>query len=178
MRLVVADVGNTSTAVGLWSDGRVSHVKHVDGPADAALDAVKRLAELGRPDGAAYVSVVPAKDRRFLALFRRLSLPAAQVSHRDFPVAGLSLDYPHPESIGADRLADAAGAVARHGAPVLVMDFGTALTAAVVTRDRVWRGGVHSTNHRTHDVVVQLMQWDGAAAPALSGGPGQLRRAL
>ena len=52
------------------------------------------------------------------------------------------LDYPNPETIGADRLADAAGAVARYGAPVLVMDFGTALTAAVVTADRVWRGGV------------------------------------
>ena len=52
------------------------------------------------------------------------------------------LDYPHPETIGADRLADAAGAVSRYGAPVLVMDFGTALTAAVVTKDRVWRGGV------------------------------------
>ena len=142
MRLVVADVGNTSTAVGLWSDGRVSHVEHVDGPMDAALDAVGRIVERTRPDGAAYVSVVPARDRRFLALFRRLRLPTAQVSHRDFPAAGLRLDYPHPESIGADRLADAAGAVSRHGAPVLVMDFGTALTAAVVTRDRVWRGGV------------------------------------
>ena len=142
MRLVVADVGNTSTAVGLWSDGRVSHVEHVDGPVAAALDAVKRVVERSRPDGAAYVSVVPDRDRRFLALFRRLKLPAAQVSHRDFPAAGLRLDYPHPESIGADRLADAAGAVSRHGAPVLVMDFGTALTAAVVTRDRVWRGGV------------------------------------
>ncbi len=54
----------------------------------------------------------------------------------------ITLDYPKPETIGADRLADAAGAVARYGAPVLVMDFGTALTAAVVTRDRVWRGGV------------------------------------
>ena len=52
------------------------------------------------------------------------------------------LDYPKPETIGADRLADAAGAVSRYGAPVLVMDFGTALTAAVVTKDRVWRGGV------------------------------------
>ena len=142
MRLVVADVGNTSTAVGLWSDGRVSHVGHVDGPVAAALDAVKRVVERARPDGAAYVSVVPDRDRRFLALFRRLKLPAAQVSHRDFPAAGLSLDYPHPETIGADRLADAAGAVSRHGAPVLVMDFGTALTAAVVTRDHVWRGGV------------------------------------
>ena len=136
MKLLVVDVGNTSTAVGLWSDGRVSHVKHVDGPVAAALDAVKRVVERARPDGAAYVSVVPDRDRRFLALFRRLKLPTAQVSHRDFPAAGLRLDYPHPESIGADRLADAAGAVSRHGAPVLVMDFGTALTAAVVTRDR------------------------------------------
>jgi type III pantothenate kinase len=54
----------------------------------------------------------------------------------------MGIDYPKPETIGADRLADAAGAVARYGAPVLVMDFGTALTAAVVTSDRVWRGGV------------------------------------
>ena len=54
----------------------------------------------------------------------------------------MTLDYPKPETIGADRLADAAGAVSRYGAPVLVMDFGTALTAAVVTKDRVWRGGV------------------------------------
>ena len=54
----------------------------------------------------------------------------------------VALDYPRPETIGADRLADAAGAVSRYGAPVLVMDFGTALTAAVVTKDRVWRGGV------------------------------------
>ena len=142
MKLLVADVGNTSTAVGLWSDGRVSHVSHVDGPADAAIAAAERLAERRRPDGAAYASVVPSRDRRFLACFRRLGLPAAQVSHLDFPAAGLRLDYPHPETIGADRLADAAGAVSRYGAPVLVMDFGTALTAAVVTGDRVWRGGV------------------------------------
>ena len=31
MRLVVVDVDNTSTAVGIWSDGRVSHVAHCDG---------------------------------------------------------------------------------------------------------------------------------------------------
>ena len=30
MKLLVVDVGNTSTAVGLWSDGRVSKVCHVD----------------------------------------------------------------------------------------------------------------------------------------------------
>ena len=105
-------------------------------------------------DGVAYVSVVPKADRAFRAYCRGKGLRLLQVSHRLFAPSGRSsrrrgeasadirLDYPKPETIGADRLADAAGAVARYGAPVLVMDFGTALTAAVVTADRVWRGGV------------------------------------
>ena len=96
----------------------------------------------------AYVSVVPKADKAHLKYFKSRGLRVHQVSHRDFTSSlfplpsSLSLDYPHPETIGADRLADAAGAIARYGAPVLVMDFGTALTAAVVTKDRVWRGGV------------------------------------
>ena len=142
MRLVAVDVGNTSTAVGLWSDGRVSRVVHVDGPAEEACEAVERLAASRNVSGIAYASVVPAKNGFFRAEARRLGLRMHAVSHRDFPAAGLTLDYPRPETIGADRLADAVGAVARYGAPVLIMDFGTALTAAVVTADRVWRGGV------------------------------------
>ena len=90
-------------------------------------------------DGVAYVSVVPKADRVYKTGFKRLGLKVHQISHKDFP---LRLDYPRPETIGADRLADAAGAVERYGAPVLVMDFGTALTAAVITKDLVWRGGV------------------------------------
>ena len=142
MKLVVVDVGNTSTAVGLWSDGRVSRVSHLDGPSAAACAAVERLSAARGVAGIAYASVVPSKDAAFRAVARRTGLRMHGVSHRDFPAAGLKLDYPRPETIGADRLADAAGAVARYGAPVLIMDFGTALTAAVVTADRVWRGGV------------------------------------
>lgn len=155
MKLIVVDVGNTSTAVGLWSDGRVSHVKHCDGGFEEASREVSRLAsDVLRPSPAlAYVSVVPSVDSKWRRFARSLGLSFHQVSCRDFALGcetggerlsglGLTLDYPKPETIGADRLADAAGAVARYGAPVLVMDFGTALTAAVVTADRVWRGGV------------------------------------
>ena len=93
---------------------------------------------------------MPKADRAHLRHFKERGLKVHQVSHRDFTrsssliphPSSLSLDYPHPETIGADRLADAAGAVSRYGAPVLVMDFGTALTAAVITKDLVWRGGV------------------------------------
>ena len=142
MRLLVVDVGNTSTAVGLWTDGRVSRVAHVDGGFGECEAAAARLC--GRVGAMAYVSVVPRLDRRWKAFAKTRGLVFHQVSHLDFADAamGLTLDYPKPDTIGADRLADAAGAVARYGAPVLVMDFGTALTAAVVTSDCVWRGGV------------------------------------
>ena len=147
MKLLVVDVGNTSTAIGTWTDGRVTRVAHCDGGFDACMG----LDEMNCPDadGMAYVSVVPSADSRWRAFAHRRGMAFHQVSHLDFAVKrrqgagnGIRLDYPKPETIGADRLSDAAGAVERYGAPVLVMDFGTALTAAVVTSDRTWRGGV------------------------------------
>lgn len=169
MKLLVIDVGNTSTAVGLWTDGRMSRVGHYDEGVDC-LESLEGSEGLGRLDGVAYVSVVPKRDAQWRKSAKRQGLPFHQLSYLDFAAAGsratggqrtkdkgqrtnspssltsypsfLTLSYPHPETIGADRLADAAGAVSRYGAPVLVMDFGTALTAAVITSDRVWRGGV------------------------------------
>jgi len=138
MKLLVVDVGNTSTAVGLWTDGRVSRVSHCDsGFAETSAYAAHLVSHVS---SMAYVSVVPKVDAKWKAWAKKQGLKFHQVTYRDFEKKTLA--YPKPETIGADRLADAAGAVARYGAPVLVMDFGTALTAAVITRDRVWRGGV------------------------------------
>ena len=114
----------------------------MDGGLRAALAAAEpRTASV---DGIAYLSVVPKADAAWRAFARRRRIPFHQVTSADFTTAdqGLTLDYPKPETIGADRLADAVAAVDRYGAPVLVCDFGTAFTAAVVTADRVWRGGV------------------------------------
>jgi len=54
----------------------------------------------------------------------------------------VAVDYPKPKTIGADRLANAAGGVVKYGAPLIVADFGTALTFDIVTRDRCYIGGV------------------------------------
>ena len=155
MKLVVVDVGNTSTAVGLWSGGRVTRVQHIDwenAEGNAGMicrrTGLSRRTELAfaavealvlRAEAIAYVSVVPKADAPWRAFARRIGKPLIPITFRDFP---LRLDYPKPETIGADRLADAAAAVDRYGAPVLVCDFGTAFTAAAVTADRTWRGGV------------------------------------
>jgi len=55
---------------------------------------------------------------------------------------GIGIDYPEPASIGADRLANAVGVVARHGAPAIVIDFGTAVTFDVISAGPAYCGGV------------------------------------
>lgn len=138
MKFLVVDVGNTSTAVGIWNGGRVIRVSHIDGPPKMAMSQAGKL--FGDDITAmAYISVVPKVDGQWKKFAKSLGVDFIQVGYRD---CSFHLDYPKPETIGADRLADAEGAIARYGAPILVMDFGTALTAAVITDDRVWRGGV------------------------------------
>lgn len=55
---------------------------------------------------------------------------------------GVGIDYPNPRQIGADRLANAAGAVAAYGAPCIVVDFGTAVTFDVIDKNYNYLGGV------------------------------------
>ena len=54
----------------------------------------------------------------------------------------ISIDIESPSQLGKDRLADALGAVACHGAPAIVIDFGTATTIGVVDENRVFKGGM------------------------------------
>jgi type III pantothenate kinase len=152
MNLIAVDVGNTSTAVGRWSDGRVSRIRHINGGLAKSPDEVRAALKYaignGKIDGIAYLSVVPNADKAWERLAKREAhLPFFKVDYRLISESKkgeslLTFDYPKPETIGADRLADAAAAINRYGAPVLVCDFGTAFTAAAITSDLVWRGGV------------------------------------
>jgi type III pantothenate kinase len=62
------------------------------------------------------------------------------VSHKI--TLGVGIDYPKPETIGADRLANAAAAVALYGSPAIVVDFGTAVTFDVISAAGDYAGGV------------------------------------
>jgi type III pantothenate kinase len=55
---------------------------------------------------------------------------------------GVEIDYPKPQSIGADRLANAAAVAALYGFPAIVVDFGTAVTFDVVSERCAYIGGV------------------------------------
>ncbi len=55
---------------------------------------------------------------------------------------GIGIDYPKPQSIGADRLANAAAVTVLYGFPAIVVDFGTAVTFDIVSDRRTYIGGV------------------------------------
>lgn len=72
---------------------------------------------------------------------------------------GLTIHTEHPKEIGPDRIVDAVAAYEKYGGPVIVIDFGTATTYDVVTKDGVFEGGVISTGIRTAARAL----WGGAA---------------
>jgi len=55
---------------------------------------------------------------------------------------GLRIRYPHPERIGADRLANAIAVVHLHRTPAIVVDLGTALTFDIISPENEYLGGV------------------------------------
>jgi type III pantothenate kinase len=55
---------------------------------------------------------------------------------------GVGIDYPKPETIGPDRLANAVAVAHHFGAPAVVVDFGTAVTFDVVDGEGNYVGGI------------------------------------
>ena len=141
---LAVDIGNTSVAIARWQNGKVTRTAHIDGGIRRAPEACEQAilkAAKGGVNGVCIASVVPKVNARWKTLIRRtLGCPPLFVTAA-LPLP-LDIDYPKPETIGADRLADAVGASRRYGAPALIADFGTALTFDIVTSKNTYIGGV------------------------------------
>ena len=144
MRVLVIDAGNTSTGIGLYCDGCVIEAEHIKGGIRMnpvlCTEALRRVARDG-VEGAILGSVVPQINERWMNLIMRELGIETLLVNASLPM-NITVDYPEPDKIGADRLADACGGVARYGAPLVVADFGTALTFDVIMPDKRYVGGV------------------------------------
>jgi type III pantothenate kinase len=125
--LWLADVGNTRIHAAVVRGGRLRSRGSVP---------TRRAARLPRVEGpAAACSVVPAAEA---ALRRRW--PRVLFLGRDFPPA-VAVRVPHPDGVGADRLANAAAAWARARRACVVVDAGSAVTFDVVSARGAFVGG-------------------------------------
>jgi len=105
------------------------------------MDEVLPLVTAKPADAVVIASVVPSVNARWKRLIKTAKLPSPLFVSHELEL-GISVDYPKPENIGADRLANAAAAASLLGMPSVVCDFGTALTFDILDGKRGYIGGI------------------------------------
>ena len=88
----------------------------------------------GAITGVIISSVVPPLTLAFSELTRRYLNQEPLVVRHDTNT-GVQIDIDQPEQAGADRIVNAAAIVAKHTYPAIVIDFGTATTFDVISKD-------------------------------------------
>jgi type III pantothenate kinase len=143
MSLLCLDIGNTSGHFSLISNGTVN--ERMDIPTKQLGDPESGIAKVFQEwdslDGVSFCSVVPAATeviKTYLQKFQT-DLPAYHMQWNNIPDFGF--DYPTPEEVGGDRLANSYGAMIRHGRPAIVVCMGTATVFDIIT-PKGYGGGI------------------------------------
>jgi len=171
--LLVIDVGNTETVFGLYAgDALKTHWRfssHVNRTADESWILLRMWCDsqnLRAADirGVVISSVVPNLTSVFSDMASRhlKTDPLIVSSETD---TGLVILYDTPRTVGADRICNAVGGVARHGAPLVVVDFGTATTFDVISEKKEYLGGMiclglRGAAQELHRVAAKLPRVD------------------
>ena len=129
---LLVNINNTNTSFALANSRRILRVVKVP------TASVRRIpfARAG-VSGIVLSSVVPAMTKRV----RRMLPMRPLVVSADIDL-GIGVRYPRKKQIGADRLANAVAVAVLHGAPAIVVDFGTAVTFDIVNGRSEYVGGV------------------------------------
>ena len=157
--LLAIDIGNTEVTLGLFIGRKLARSFRVSSETRRTADEAGLLlrhvfpelasgasaagAGKGASGGRAAVlaSVVPPQTPIYVEAVKRL-LGRAPLEVTAGTAAGLTIEYRDPSAVGADRIANAVAAIEKYGAPVIVVDFGTATTFDVILKGGRYRGGV------------------------------------
>jgi type III pantothenate kinase len=134
---LLVDVSNSFTKLAFATRTRLGKpTRHPTN--DLTVAFLRRILKGRRVKAIVVSSVVPRKNTAIAAAAgsSRLLFLNPQLD------LGFGIDYPAPRSIGADRLANAAGVAQLYGYPAIVVDFGTAVTFDVVSTRGDYAGGV------------------------------------
>lgn len=155
--LLVADVGNTETTLGLCKGEIVTDHWRVTTDAARTPDEVFLLLRnlLAASDvspsqltGSAIGSVVPSVTGPLAEAFARIIGVKPVIVDARSPL-GITLAVDEPMTVGADRIINTLAASQLHRVDCIVVDLGTATTYDCITADGVFLGGVIQPGVRT-----------------------------
>ena len=144
------DIGNTQTTLGLFElDGTcLRQWRMATDRTDTADELHERLygyfqmfgLSLSDVTDVAVAGVVPILSQSWQRMLREVvgTEPLMVDATRD---CGIDINMPNPREVGADRIANALSVRITYGAPVIVVDFGTATNIDVVDAKGAFRGG-------------------------------------
>ncbi len=155
--LLVFDVGNTETTMGLFNgEDLVAHWRTVTNaartPDEIAVSLIGLLQLRGTTatqiSAVALGSVVPAMTEPLSESCRQLFGVSPVVVDGSSPLP-IVLDVEEPRTVGADRIINTLAASQLYKADCIVVDLGTATTYDCITADGVFLGGVIAPGVRT-----------------------------
>lgn len=147
--LLVLDVGNTNTTLGVYDGTKLTHSWRLTSERQRTVDEYgimcRTLLELAGLDSSAIKniaisSVVPPLDftlHKMAAIYFQIEPLFVSTANAGIPVL-----YDDPSEVGADRIVNAVAALARYGSPCVVVDFGTATTFDAISRAGEYLGGI------------------------------------
>ncbi len=142
--ILLLDIGNTHTHLGL-ADARgvqkQANLKTALWAMDAAAAPLRRFVGKAAIEGVSLCSVVPAVTGKAIA-FAKQEFAIAALVLTPKTIAGVGINYPQPNRIGPDRLANAVALRHHFGAPSVAVAFGTALAFDVVDKHGDYVGGI------------------------------------
>lgn len=169
--ILVLDIGNTHIHTGLFTRGKLRASWTLSSDPRRTVDeyGLQFAGILGDEigiEGAIVSSVVPRLSATILRAVEKTCHvePMVLTSRTNM---GIRNGYLHPDEVGMDRLASAVGGYHLYGAPLLVLDYGTAITLDYLSSPEpgdsqpVYRGGI-------------IMPGIHLAAEALARGTAQL----
>ncbi|MGM9911929.1 type III pantothenate kinase [Floccifex sp.] len=155
--LVAIDIGNTNITVGIF-DGDIfvanyrmtTKVRRTSDEFGFMLQTFLSNSNVKKEDIEAFIvsSVVPKVMYSFVNGIKKF-YGMEPIIVGPGVKTGISVQLENPKSVGADRIADAAGAFYTYGGPVLIVDFGTATTYDFVDENGCFKAGAISVGIET-----------------------------
>jgi type III pantothenate kinase len=148
--LLAIDVGNTNIVLGIFEGNRLLYDWRIATDKNRTSDEYGLLFEqifeyngisADDVDDVIISSVVPT-------LMHTLSAMSVKYFDKEpFVVGpgirtGMNIKYENPRELGADRIVNAVAAYEKYGGPLIIVDFGTAITFCAISKEGDYLGGV------------------------------------
>ncbi|OGX44775.1 MAG: hypothetical protein A3G38_02965 [Omnitrophica WOR_2 bacterium RIFCSPLOWO2_12_FULL_51_8] len=141
MRLLAIDIGNTNITFGLFSAGKLARKFDLPTKSYNLRKLSSVLKEGSLVEACLVCSVAPLVTKILARDLRLLTAVKPYIIGKDIKVPIKNL-YQRPGQVGQDRLVNAYAGLAFFQAPLVIIDFGTAITFDAVSKKGEYLGGL------------------------------------